>query len=131
MELQDSINSINTSIQTVSSDRNIVIAKIIAENTLRPTIDLKNIVTQFRLAATKAWVQFDGFSIKDDTINTVLTASEWTTQHPDPVGVIINMMNTYAPWQEVFRIWSIKTITWDITQRTTAIELRINPSPIQ
>ena len=64
-----------TDIAAASTDRNIVIAKIIQDNTIRPSLDLKNIVTQFRMAAIRANVAFDGFSIKDDTISTQLIST--------------------------------------------------------
>lgn len=95
-ELQTTIAKLDTDIRGASVDRNIVIAKIIEENTLRPSIDLKNMVTQFRTAAVKANVAFDGFSIKDDVISTNLTSTTGNGQHPDPVGTIIAMMNSYA-----------------------------------
>jgi hypothetical protein len=74
-ELQTTIAKLDTDIAGASVDRNIVIAKIIAENSIRPSIDLKNLVTQFRTAAVKANVAFDGFSIKDDVISTNLTST--------------------------------------------------------
>ncbi len=95
-ELQTTITKLDTDIAGASVDRNIVIAKIIAENSIRPSIDLKNLVTQFRIAAVKGNVAFDGFSIKDDVISTNLTSTTGNGQHPDPVGTIIAMMNSYA-----------------------------------
>jgi hypothetical protein len=74
-QLQTTISKLDTDIAGSSVDRNIVIAGIIAENTIRPSIDLKNLVTQFRTAAVKANVAFDGFSIKDDVISTNLTST--------------------------------------------------------
>jgi hypothetical protein len=86
---------INTKIQDASADSRIVIAKIVQESGIRPSIDLKNIVTQFRLAAIQANVEFDGFSIKDDIIATQLTSTSPTDTHPDAIGTIIAMMNKY------------------------------------
>lgn len=126
---QSEIARINTDIQKASTDSQIVIAKIIQESGLRPSIDLKNIVTQFRLAAIEANVGFDGFSIKDDTISTQLISTAWTTNHPDAVWTIIAMMNKYAVWDEVFRLGAINSVTGDITRRTTSIELKVINSP--
>ena len=57
--LQATIAQLDTDIAGSSVDRNIVIAKIVQENTLRPSLDMKNIVTQFRLAAIQSNVAFD------------------------------------------------------------------------
>jgi hypothetical protein len=128
-ELQTTIAKLDTDIRGASVDRNIVIAKIIEENTLRPSIDLKNMVTQFRTAAVKANVAFDGFSIKDDVISTNLTSTTGNGQHPDPVGTIIAMMNSYAAWGQEFRLGKITSITGDTTSRTTAIEFQVISTP--
>lgn len=123
------VATIRTSISQASTDRNIVIAKIIQDNTLRPSIDLKNIVTQFRVAAMRANVIFDGFSIKDDTISTQLIATEGTTSHPDAVATIIEMMNTYDNTAQQFRLWAISSVTGDMSRRTTGLDLHVvNPS---
>ena len=130
-KIEAEVSRINTSIQTVSQDRNIVIAKIIQENAMRPSIDLSNIVSQFRKAAEDANVSFDGFSIKDDTISTMLTATEATGTHPDPVSTIIDMMNKYSMKEQKFRLGSINTVSGDTLRRTTAIELQVITPPIQ
>jgi hypothetical protein len=57
--LQSTTAKLDSDIAGSSVDRNIVIAKIVQENTLRPSLDLKNIVIQFRLAAIQANVAFD------------------------------------------------------------------------
>lgn len=93
---QTEIQSIDKNLYEINANPNIVIAKIVQENGVRPSIDLKNIVTQFRLAAIKANVNFDGFSIKDDTIKTTLTSTVGNTAHPDPAATIVSMMNDYA-----------------------------------
>jgi hypothetical protein len=123
--LRTTIAKLDSDIAGSSVDRNIVIAKIVQENTLRPSLDLKNIVAQFRIAAVKANVAFDGFAIKDDVINTKLTSTVGNGQHPDPVGTIIAMMNSYNAGIQEFRLGKISSITGDTTSRTTAIELRV------
>ena len=127
--LQATIAKLDSDIAGASVDRNIVIAKIIAENTLRPSLDLQNIVTQFRTAAVKAGVTFDGFSIKDDVINTNLTSTVGNGQHPDPVATIIAMMNMYTTGGQEFRLGNITSVSGDATSRTTAVELHVIPTP--
>jgi hypothetical protein len=127
--LRTTIAKLDTDIAGSSVDRNIVIAKIVQENTLRPSLDLKNIVAQFRIASAKGNVAFDGFSIKDDVITTNLTSTVGNGQHPDAVGTIIKMMNDYSAGGQEFRLGKITSITGDTTSRTTAIELRVIPTP--
>jgi len=71
---QKAIEVSDIEIGVLSKDRRIVIAKILRENTIRPSIDLKKIVTDFRLASIRANVSFDGFAIKNDTITTRMTS---------------------------------------------------------
>ncbi len=135
-KLQNDITKVNIELQdivsktdAISADKNIVIAKIIQENNIKTTIDLQNIVTQFRLAAIKANVAFDGFAIKDNTIRTTLVSIVGNAAHPDPVATIISMMNDYTnnEWKK-FRLWKIKNISGDPKKRTTTIEFTVIPN---
>lgn len=102
--LESEVARVNHEIEVASQNKDIVTAKIIQENSLRPTIDLKNIVTNFRLAAIDANVRFDGFSISKDTISTMLISTEPSGEHPDPVSTIIAMMNKYSSTEQKFRL---------------------------
>lgn len=42
----------------MGQDRKMLITQIVTSGTIRPSLDLKNIVTQFRIAAAKADVGF-------------------------------------------------------------------------
>lgn len=130
-KVEAEVARINGEIQKASKDSKIVIAKIVSESGIRPSIDLKNIVTQFRLAAIQANVEFDGFSIKDDVISTQLTSTTGTDTHPDAIGTIIAMMNKYNAWEQVFSLGDINSVTWETGRRTTTIELKVLATPIQ
>lgn len=93
--IEKEIEQIDNNMRNVNIDPNIIIAKIIQENRIMPTIDLKNIITQFNRAAIKANVIFEGFTIRDNTINTTLISTVGNTVHSDPVATIISMMNDY------------------------------------
>lgn len=73
---ESEIARLQRDIDKASTDRNIVVANIVRENTIRPSLDLKKIVADFRIAAARARVEFDGFTIKDDVISTKLTSTE-------------------------------------------------------
>lgn len=125
------IATLDQKIQTISADHNIVIAKIIQDNGIRPSIDLKNIVTQFRVAAIKSNVAFEGFNIKDDIISTTLISTQGTDIHPDAVATIIRMMNEYAHSNQAFHLGKITNVSGDPTKRSTTIELTVTNTPIQ
>jgi hypothetical protein len=59
-----------------STDRTVLIADILSSNTIRPSIDVRKLVLDFRKAASMANVRLQGFSVKDDTISTTLIATE-------------------------------------------------------
>lgn len=73
---QQAILETQKKIDTIASDRKILIANIIKNNSLRPSLDLGPLLLEFRTAAAKANVRLKGFSIADDTISTTLIATE-------------------------------------------------------
>jgi hypothetical protein len=72
----DTVTTLTADIATIATDRNILVAEIIQNNTLRPSIDVKSLVTNFRAAARQANVRLNGFSVQNDVISTSLTATE-------------------------------------------------------
>ena len=130
--LKITIDKSQKEIALVSRDRNVIIAKIESSNTLRPSIDLKWIVNDFYDAATRANVRLKGFSIGNDIISTALIATEpegiW---HPDPASTIIKMMRDYVRPNWRFSLEPITAISWDTSSRTTAIQFKVVPLPIQ
>ena len=126
---KDKIAQIDHDTQGASLDKKILIAQIINSNTIRPSLDLKNIVAEFRLAAAKSSVGLQGFFIKDDTISTTLISTFGDSRiHPDPASTIINMMRDYAAHSSYFSLEPITSISWDLTKRTTSIQLKVVPN---
>jgi hypothetical protein len=72
----DDISKLETDIATISKDRKVLIANIIRNNKLRPSLNLGPIIREFRMAAIKSNVRLNGFSISNDTITTTLIATE-------------------------------------------------------
>lgn len=123
---QQAILETQTKIDTIASDRKILIANIIKNNSLRPSLDLGPLLLEFRTAAAKANVRLKGFSIADDTISTTLIATEWDSGvHPDPVATIVKMMREYATSKTAFSLEPIYSISGDPTLRTTAIKFHV------
>jgi hypothetical protein len=67
---RETISEIRRNIDEVSRDRKVIITRIESSNTIRPSIDLKGIVADFRDAASRANVRLKGFSIINDVIST-------------------------------------------------------------
>ena len=123
---------INKQIEEISKDRDIIITKIVSSSTIRPSLDIKALVTEFREAAIRAGVKLKGFSVDKDVVSTTLTATEWDPQtHPDPAATIIRMMREYALGQKYFSLEPIYSLSWDEKSRTTGITLKVTPKPLQ
>jgi hypothetical protein len=121
-----SLSELDATITTLSTDRKTVIANIIMNNTVRPSIDLKNLVSAFRLVAAKEQVRLQGFSIKNDVISTSLIATAGDPEiHPDPLSTVVRFMRSMNTIQKNFSLSPIKAVSGDISKRTTAVELQV------
>jgi hypothetical protein len=130
--IQSEIDKVEQDIVRISEDKKIVIANIIKDNTLRPSLNLGPIIKQFRVAAIKANVRLKWFTIDKDVITTSLIATEWDPGiHPDPASTIIKMIREYAQWKMDFTLEPISSLSWDSSMRTTGIEFHVLPSKIQ
>lgn len=130
-------NSINTTIEKITQSdekisqyqqkKEIIIASFMQDNNLMKSIDIKRLVDDFRSAATDAGVQFQGFSVKDDTITTNLIATSITNR--DAVSSIIAMMESYAQnnQQKAFALEPILSISGTPKARTTPVTFKIIP----
>ncbi len=119
-------------IEEISKDRDIIITKIISSSTIRPSLDVKALVSEFREAAVRAGVRLKGFVVDKDTLSTELIATEWDPQvHPDPAATIIRMMREYAASQKYFSLDPIVSLSWDEKSRMTGIMLKVTPKPLQ
>ena len=129
--IQDEITEIENQIEVLSKERKVLIANIIKNNTLKPSLDLWGLIGAFKNAASLSNVRLKGFSVSGDTITTTLIATEgdsWV--HPDPAATIIKMMRTYALWKMDFNLDPIYSISGDATYRTTGIQLRVVPKTL-
>ena len=63
-------------IQTISTDKSIIITKILRSNALRPSLDINGLIKEFQRAAVMSNVRLTGFNVSGDTISTMLTATE-------------------------------------------------------
>lgn len=122
---QESIKKSEESIARLQKDKTVVIASLISDNSLTPSIDLKKLVANFRAAANNAWVQFQGFSVKDNIISTNLIArGNWGT---DAALMIIKMMQAYAKntQNNNFALEPIMTISGTPQNRTTPVSFKV------
>lgn len=120
------IANTNTQIQLISTDKKIIITKIIRSSALKPSLDINGLIKRFRSAADMSNVRLSGFNVSGDTISTNLTATEWDPQiHPDPAATIIKMMREYAKGQQYFSLEPINAISGDSKQRSTSIQFKV------
>ena len=113
-------------IQTISTDKSIIITKILRSNALRPSLDINGLIKEFQRVAVMSNVRLTGFNVSGDTISTMLTATEWDPQiHPDPAATIIKMIREYAKGQQYFSLEPIFALGGDSKQRTTAIQFKV------
>lgn len=123
---KDAITHVEKQMSDISKDQDIIIRKILSSNTIRPSIDLRGLISEFRNAATRANVRLKGFSVKNDVISTSLIAIEWDPSlHPDPAATIIKMMREYDTGRPYFSLEPISSISGDSTKRTTGIEFHV------
>ncbi len=125
-KLKSDLSSLENTVSTLSSDRKTVIANILKDDAIRPSIDLKSLVSAFRLTATKEQVRFQGFSVKNDVISTSLIATEWDPQiHSDPIATIVRFIRSMDAQKQKFQIEPVRIVSGDPTKRTTGIELKV------
>ncbi len=117
------ITQLESSIQSASTDRDVLVANILSSTNIRPSIDLEVLVKMFSLAAANAWVRLSGFSVRDDVITSTLIATQGTTGM-DPVEVIIAMMRTQDPKSRLV-LEPIYSLQGSAAERTTAVSFRI------
>ncbi len=127
------ISQTRASIEEISRDRKVILTQIEQSGTIRPSIDLKGIVSYFYEAATAANVRLQWFNISYDVITTSLTATEpYGIAHPDPAGTIIEMMRNYARWNGgKFSLDPISSISGDLKSRSTSIKFKVVSNPIK
>lgn len=116
-------------IEAFKKDRQILIASLLADNSLTPSINLKSLVNDFNRAAQKASVRFQGFSVKDDVITTNVISFMAPNGGTDAVEGIFNMMKIYSQdnAQANFRLEPILSISGTPQNRTTPVSFKIIP----
>lgn len=127
--LRGDIESVQSEIDTLSNDRKILIANIIKNNTLRPSLDLGKLITGFNNAAQLSNVRLKWFAVTEDTISTQLIATQgdsWV--HPDPAATVIKMIKEYASGKMEYSLEPIVSLSGDPSERTTNITLHVLPS---
>lgn len=120
------IESLNRDIAIATKDRDIVVADIINSANIRPSIDLKNLVRSFRVAASEAKVRLQGFSVVNDVISSNLIATR-ESNGTDPVEIIIAMMRASVTKSGLI-LEPIYSLGWTSLERTTAVSFRILPT---
>ncbi len=124
--LQEEVQDIRRQITEIKKDKNVLIANILKNNAIQSSLPLKQIISDFQLAAQQSNVQLQGFNIQDGVITTTLIAKEHNEAHSDPAITIINMMRNYSKNKNTsFNLEPITSISGNPNERTTQISFKI------
>lgn len=124
--IQSDIEDNSKQISDIEGDKELVIKNILTSNSVRPSIDVRGLVSEFRDAANRANVRLQGFNVQEDTISTTLISTVGDAAiHPDPAATIIKMMREYALGHKYFDLDPIVSISGDSTRRTTWIQFHV------
>ena len=122
---QNEILQLESDIRSASTDKNIIIANILKSTTIRPSLDLKGVVDSLYKTAAWARVRLQGFSVKEDLLNTTLIATQDNSGW-DPVATIITMMRSnLKTW---LQLGPITSLAGTPNERSTGVSFQILPS---
>lgn len=115
-------------IDKYQKNKQIMIASKIENNELSPSINLKQLVSNFNQASAQARVRFQGFAVKDDVISTNLIAMN-ALPGRDAAESILEMMKLYdkSAGKTNFALEPILSISGTPQNRTTPINFKIVP----
>jgi hypothetical protein len=108
-----------------STQRDIIVAGILASSTLRPSIDLGRLVSDFRAVAASAHIRLQGFTVSDDRISSHLIVTP-ELGGADPITTIIALMRARSPDLHLVAE-PISTVAGSPRSRDTAVVFRILP----
>lgn len=124
--LNTEITQIESEIQIASSNKDIIVANILNSSSIRPSLDLKTLISVFRKSAAIAGVRFKGFSVNTDMITSSLVATR-ENMSTDSIELIIAMMRNENPTQKLV-LMPILSVAGTNDERTTAISFRVLPT---
>jgi hypothetical protein len=123
--LTDTIRTQAGHISSGSTDRDIIVAGILSSSTLRPSLELGKLVSDFRAVAQSARIRLQGFSVADDRISSHLIVTP-ELGGADPITTIIALMRARnADLRLVAE--PISAVAGSSRSRDTAVVFRILP----
>lgn len=132
---QEELQAVEQKIAGAQTNHKIMIANILQNNSIRPSIKLDDLVRDFRSAGREAGVQLQGFSIANDILSTELISVQ-ESRSTDPVVTIINMMRAYeaasnSDDERAFRLEPILHVGGTPESRNSQIQFSITPTTSQ
>jgi hypothetical protein len=124
-ELKTTIASHEARIASGSTDRDIIVAGILSSSTLRPSLELGKLVSDFRAVAEASRIRLKGFSVTDDRISSHLIVTP-ELGGGDPITTIIALMRARSPDLHLVAE-PISSIAGSPQSRDTAVVFRILP----
>jgi hypothetical protein len=123
--LTSAIQDQEARIASGSTDRDVIVAGILSSSTLRPSIQLGRLVSDFRAVASSAHIRLQGFSVADDRISSHLIVTP-EIGGADPITTIIALMR--ARNADLHLVADpISTVAGSPRSRDTAVVFRILP----
>jgi len=122
--IEENIAKLESEIAVGSQDKDVIVANILSNTMIRPSIDLKALVNSFRAAASSAGVRLSGFNVDNDTISTSLIATTEINDSTDPIKKIITMMRVPNPATGL-SLEPIYTVGWTSLERTTSVTFKV------
>lgn len=123
--LTDTIADHEARIASGSTNRDIIVAGILSSSTLRPSLDLGRLVSDFRAVAQSAHIRLQGFFVSDDRISSHLIVTP-ELGGADPITTIIALMRARSPDLRLVAD-PISSVAGSPRSRDTAVVFRILP----
>ncbi len=119
------IAKLDAIIQSWSLDKDVIVYNIMKSTVIKPSMDLKWLVRDFRLTAANSGLRFSWFNISNDILTTKMIATQDSLEI-DPVETVIQLMRT-PDSKTAFSLEPIYWLEGSPSERSTAISFRILP----
>lgn len=135
LTLEQNIQKIEIEHAKLEAKKDVALALLLEKiGGVRESLDLVDVVDKFRRAATDASVQLQGFTLRDNTIQTTLVSTVRGENNTDTAYYIIKLVQDYIHTDSSsngknFLLKPIFSLSWRPDKRTTDISLEFISLP--
>ena len=123
-DIEDKIVETNKKIEILENDKDVKIASMLQdEKYIKKSIDLPNILSNFRSIASEYGLRFQWFSIKWDQISTSMVSV--SNNESDAIEPILKLMEDYRKNKKTFLLKPIFSINGDPSRRATGLGFEV------